>query len=151
MDRQKWVEAIRIFNRYYTNVIGVVDRRILGSDFSLTETRVLLEVSLHPGCNARRITSVLNVDEGYLSRTIDSLVHRELITKSRSMEDRRVYGLRLSKKGREQFAQLNHRAAEEIERITGHLSDDQLAELVEHMARIRELLGKEEKNEGKSR
>jgi DNA-binding MarR family transcriptional regulator len=145
------MEAIRIFNRYYTNVIGVVDRRILGSNFSLTETRVLLEVYLHPGCNARRITSALNVDEGYLSRTIDSLVHRGLITKSRSTEDRRVYGLRLSEKGREQFTLLNRRADEEIRRITGHLSDEQLAELVDHMSRIRELLGKEGENEGNTR
>jgi hypothetical protein len=49
------VEAIRAFNRFYTNMIGAIDRHIFGCPFSLTEVRILLEIFRCPGCNARKI------------------------------------------------------------------------------------------------
>lgn len=136
------VEAIRAFNRFYTNIIGVIDRHILGSPFSLTEVRILLEVFRCPGCNARRIKGTLQVDEGYLSRTIDKLVKRGLINKRRSENDGRMFVLSLSEKGREVFLELDKGAGIAIEGIIGRLSDNELAEIVAHMRRIQEILTK---------
>ena len=67
------VRRVRAFNRYYTNLIGVLDRRILRSPWSLTEVRILYEISHNEGTNARRLMRMLSVDEGYLSRTIERL------------------------------------------------------------------------------
>ena len=41
MDRKKEIETIRQFNRYYTNLLGVLDKNFLGSSFSLAEIRIL--------------------------------------------------------------------------------------------------------------
>ena len=42
MDRAGAVARIRSFNRFYTNILGLLNRHILDSDLSLTEARVLL-------------------------------------------------------------------------------------------------------------
>ena len=38
------IAQIRLFNRYYTSVIGLLDKHYLNSDFSLTETRIMFEL-----------------------------------------------------------------------------------------------------------
>lgn len=38
------VSIIRSFNRYYTNILGLLDQHILESDLSLSEVRVLHEI-----------------------------------------------------------------------------------------------------------
>ena len=46
------VARIRSFNRFYTNILGLLNRHILDSDFSLTEARVLLEIARADQCTA---------------------------------------------------------------------------------------------------
>jgi DNA-binding MarR family transcriptional regulator len=136
------VEAIRSFNRFYTNIIGALNRRVLDSPFSLTEARILLEISHHGGCNARTIKEVLNVDEGYLSRTIDRLVREGLVAKKRSRSDRRVLELSLSAKGEKTFAQLSRDSGAAIGGMLRHLSSEEISEVVAHMQRIQVLLSR---------
>lgn len=141
------VEAIRSFNRFYTNVIGVIDHHILDSPFSLTEVRILWEICHRHECNARRIKAVLQVDEGYLSRTIAKLLKQGLIKKHQSENDARVYILSLSRKGMEVFLGLNRRAAVAIESMISSLSDSEICEIVTYMGRIKEILEKEKEQQ----
>lgn len=140
MDDNDTIHSVRAFNRFYTNIIGVVDRHILGSPFSLTEARVLLEIDHRGICHARTIRETLNVDEGYLSRTIDKLVNQGLIAKRRSRDDGRVFVLSLSNKGQKAFEKLNSDSGSAIAGMLRHLSDDEAGELVTHMRCIQELL-----------
>lgn len=144
MELAKSIEAIRSFNRFYTNIIGVIDRHILGSPFSLTEVRILSEVYHEPGCTARSIKATLNVDEGYLSRTISKLHELGLVDREQHNKDGRIYKLTLSKKGRVTFEGLNKKAAAAIESLVGSLSVREVAEVVSSMERIEALLRKGE-------
>lgn len=36
------IKSIRAFNRYYTNILGLVNKNILDYNFSLAEARVLI-------------------------------------------------------------------------------------------------------------
>lgn len=38
------ISLIRSFNRFYTNILGLIDQHILKSEFSLSEVRVLHEI-----------------------------------------------------------------------------------------------------------
>ncbi|MGA8259726.1 MAG: MarR family transcriptional regulator [Arenicellales bacterium] len=138
------VAAIRAFNRFYTNVIGVVDRHVLDSPFSLTEVRILWEIHHDDGCNPRKIREALRVDEGYLSRTISRLVGRDLVHKRRSSTDARKFALSLTDLGRKTFLELDRKAGAAIESLIDPLSDDEVDEVVVHMDRIRELLRRED-------
>lgn len=136
------VEEIRRFNRFYTNVIGVVDHHILKSPYSLTEVRILYEINNASGLTARSIRDILHVDEGYLSRTIDRLAKLGLINRRRSTEDGRSFLLSLSQKGRREFRLLNRRAEQAVASTIDALSADALTALVSMMRGIQSILAK---------
>jgi len=136
------IRGIRAFNRYYTNLIGVLDRHILHSPWSLTEVRILYEISRDEGMNARRLKRALSVDEGYLSRTIERLAADGMVSRSRSASDGRVVHLRLSPRGRKEMEKLEAAAAAEIQSILESLSKEEISEVVSCMRRIEALLGR---------
>ncbi len=146
MRDSKAIKEIRAFNRFYTNIIGVVDRHILHSQYSLTEARVLFEIFHDSNCTARKIKNILQVDEGYLSRMIDKLIKQGLITRKQSQSDGRVFMLSLSKKGEKEFLKLNEESEVSVESMIDHLSPDQVSEMLSIMRRIQELLTKKESN-----
>lgn len=64
------ITEIRGFNRFYTNILGLLDQHILDSGYSLTEARVLFEISKTERCTANQLCSSLKVDRSYMSRMI---------------------------------------------------------------------------------
>lgn len=140
MRNSKAIQEIRTFNRFYTNIIGVVDRHILYSPYSLTEARVLFEIFHDSNCTARKIKNIVQVDEGYLSRTIDKLIKQGLIKRNQSRSDGRVFILSLSKKGEREFLKINQEAEAAVESMIEHLSLGEVNEILAIMRRIQELL-----------
>jgi DNA-binding MarR family transcriptional regulator len=66
---QELIDRIRSFNRFYTNIIGLLDQHFLDSPFSLTEGRVLYEICNTEDCSAKKIRENIVIDEGYLSES----------------------------------------------------------------------------------
>jgi len=149
MRKHKAIKEIRAFNRFYTNVIGVIDRHILASPFSLTEVRLLYEIFHGVDVTARTVKHFLKVDEGYLSRTIDKLVHQGLIVRRQSEKDGRSFLLFLSDKGRKEFLALNSRSEEAVGAMIMDLSPGEVDRLVSMMRTIRQLLTKVEENDSR--
>ena len=145
MQKLKAIKEIRSFNRYYTNILGLVDRHILHSPYSLTEVRILFEIFNNPNSTARKIQNVLLVDEGYLSRTIDKLTKQGLLTKKRSQSDGRMFFLSLTREGEEKFLKLNKESEISVASIIDHLAPDEIDEIVSILRRIQELLTKKER------
>jgi DNA-binding MarR family transcriptional regulator len=139
-QNQKNIDKIRSFNRFYTNIIGLLDQHFLDTPFSLTEGRVLYEISQMEECSAKKIRQHVSIDEGYLSRIIDKFIKNGLITKTPSVQDRRLYIIELTKRGREEFSKMNENSNQLIGQITEKLSGQENAELVQMMERIQELL-----------
>ena len=139
---QKSIEKIRRFNRFYTNIIGLLDQHFLATPFSLTEGRVLYEIRHLEECSAKKIREKIQIDEGYLSRIIEKFIKEGLITKIPSRDDRRLHMIHLTEKGGEEFARLNENQNRLISQITEKLSEQENAELVRMMERMRELLTK---------
>jgi DNA-binding MarR family transcriptional regulator len=137
---QQVIEKIRSFNRYYTNVIGLLDRHYLDSPFSLTEGRVLYEIKQIDKCSAKKIREKISIDEGYLSRIIDKFIQKGLITKIPSPDDRRLHIIRLTEKGQNEFASLNEHSDKLIFQIIEKLSESQRTELALMMEKIQTFL-----------
>jgi len=137
---QELIEQIRSFNRFYTNVIGLLDQHFLDSPFSLTEGRILYEICNTEDCSARKIREKVSIDEGYLSRILDSFVKRGVIKKTPSSMDGRLRIIVPTEKGKREFSSLNDNSNELISKMIGKLSEQEREELVSTMERIRNLL-----------
>lgn len=142
-QNQEQIDKVREFNRFYTNVIGLLDRHFLDTSFSLTEGRVLYEISNTELCTARKIRSNVDIDEGYLSRIIDKFFQMGLVKKTPDSDDRRVHIIQPTEKGRKEFLKLNENSNRQISQLMELLSDHERNELVEMMDRIRSLLSRQ--------
>jgi DNA-binding MarR family transcriptional regulator len=87
-DAQR-VAAVRRFNRFYTQKLGVLQPDWLDSPFSLTEARVLYEIKQRERTTATDIAGELDLDAGYLSRILRGFHSSRLIRKHVSPEDGR--------------------------------------------------------------
>jgi DNA-binding MarR family transcriptional regulator len=141
---QELIDKIRSFNRFYTNIIGLLDQHYLDSPFSLTEGRVLYEICNTEECSAKKIRESILIDEGYLSRILDSFVKRGLIKKTRSPADGRLWIIVPTETGKREFASLNDNSNRLISQMIEKLSPQECTELIQKMERIHELLNKEE-------
>jgi len=141
IELQRRVEAVRRFNRFYTQQIGVLQEKLLRSPFSLTEVRVFYELAHRDKLTATDLGKELGLDQGYLSRILQGFERRGLIAKTPSEKDGRQSHLGLTEQGREAFAPLNARSHDEVAAMLGKLSAVQQSRLVEAMHTIEELLG----------
>src|SRR3954453_5161097 len=99
------VTAVRRFNRTVTERLGVLRDRFLGLGRPLGEARLLWEIG--DGRELRILRSRLNLDSGYLSRSIRSLGAAGLVTVAASPADRRTRVARLTRKGNRERALLD--------------------------------------------
>ncbi|HWQ80215.1 MAG TPA: helix-turn-helix domain-containing GNAT family N-acetyltransferase [Anaerovoracaceae bacterium] len=136
----KEVGIIRSFNRYYTNVLGLLDQHILESDFTLTEVRVLHEIEKTEDCTSKKLTEILCMDSGYLSRILKQFQKYGLIEKRQSPEDGRSHFLCLTQSGQEKMDALNARSDEQICSLIRPLSEENQARLVHNMTSIENVL-----------
>lgn len=141
---QELIDRIRGFNRFYTNIIGLLDQHFLDSPFSLTEGRVLYEICNTDDCSAKKIRESIVIDEGYLSRILDNFVKRGLIEKTRSQTDGRLWLILPTEKGKREFASLNDNSNRLIAQMIKNLSPQECTELIQKMERIREILSNDE-------
>ena len=116
-------DAVRHFNRFYTHRIGALGAAHLGSEFSLTEVRVLYELAHGDRTTASGIAAALEIDRGYLSRMLRAFKRRGLITTRRDADDRRHTHLALTAAGRKAFAPLDRKARDEVVRMLAPLSE----------------------------
>jgi DNA-binding MarR family transcriptional regulator/GNAT superfamily N-acetyltransferase len=143
---QQNVEAVRRFNRFYTQQLGVLREGLLSSPFSLTEVRVFYELAHRESPTASELARDLGLDAGYLSRILRSFKRRGLIARKTSESDGRRSHLSLTKKGQQTFAPLNTRAQEEVGATLRMLSLADQKRLVEAIHTIERLLGAQPEN-----
>lgn len=139
-QNQDFIEKVRTFNRFYTNIIGLLDQHFLDTPYSLTEGRVLYEIRHIEECSAKKIRENIVIDEGYLSRIIDKFIKKGLITKTPAPMDKRTHIIVLTQKGQEEFLKLNENSNRLISQITEGLSEKEREDLIGMMEGIREML-----------
>jgi DNA-binding MarR family transcriptional regulator len=139
---EKDIQHIRDFNRFYTNVIGLVDNHILNSQYSLPEARVLYELFHQQPCTASAIMTSINMDKGYLSRVLKLFEKKGLLVRKQSKEDGRASTLVLTAKGNNEFDSINQASASQIREILSHLSPQEIKAAIDFMRRLKEILNK---------
>jgi DNA-binding MarR family transcriptional regulator len=96
------IAAVRRFNRFYTRRIGVLRKTFLDSPYSLAEARVLYEIANSHSTTATEIGRKLDLDAGYLSRTLRNFEKRGLIVRRhpRATRDKAILSFRRAAVGR---------------------------------------------------
>jgi DNA-binding MarR family transcriptional regulator/N-acetylglutamate synthase-like GNAT family acetyltransferase len=128
---QEHIAAVRRFNRFYTQRIGVLQGAWLDSPFSLTEARVLYELKQRAGTTATEIARELGLDAGYLSRILRRFHKLRLIKKETSAADARQSFLTLTEQGRKAFAPLETRSNRDVAAMLAKLPAAQQDDLVD--------------------
>lgn len=132
--------AVRAFNRFYTNVIGLLREGLLATPYSLTEARVIFELASRDHSDATELRRVLDIDAGYLSRVLGRLEAGQLISRQRSADDGRRLEIGLTDEGRAAFRMLDMRSASQISELLERLSSADQRRLTSAMATVRELI-----------
>ena len=78
------VAAVREFNRFYTNVIGLLREGLLDTPYSLAEARILFELARDEAVETAHLRRWLDIDAGYLSRLLARFEADGLVTRTRS-------------------------------------------------------------------
>ncbi|MBU0828627.1 MAG: bifunctional helix-turn-helix transcriptional regulator/GNAT family N-acetyltransferase [Gammaproteobacteria bacterium] len=133
------VKAVRRFNRFFTRRVGVLDP-YLGSNLSLTDVRVLYELSHREAPVASELARDLGLDGGYLSRVLRRFETAGWLTRSANAKDARQSVLTLTTSGREVFEPLQQRSRDEAAALLAPLPAARQQELVAAMERIETLL-----------
>lgn len=135
------IEDIRSFNRFYTNLIGALDySRQLHTPYTLTEARVLYELSSAPQADAADLRGALTLDAGYLSRLLGKFEKDGLITRGPSAADARRQRVALTPRGREAAHLLEERSREQVGTLLAQVPLARRARLAAAMSTVRELL-----------
>src|SRR3989442_1776261 len=135
------VAAMRRFNRFYTQKIGVLHDRFLRTPFSLAEGRVLYELAHREEATASEMAADLGLDPGYLSRILRGFQKQRLVTRETSRNDGRKTLLTLTEKGEKAFANLNAASKHGIGALLQSISSAAQDRLVHSMQTIESLLG----------
>jgi DNA-binding MarR family transcriptional regulator/GNAT superfamily N-acetyltransferase len=135
------VTQVRAFNRFYTNVIGVLHDMYLDTPYTLTESRLLYEIAKHGTVEVSWLRQALDIDAGYLSRVLSRFESEGLVTRQRSATDARRQEISATDAGRGAVAQLDERAAVQIGELLGGVD---CGRLLDAMRVITEVLGPSE-------
>jgi len=134
------VAAVREFNRFYTNVLGLLREGLLDTPYSLTEARVIFELAAGGQADAAGLGRSLNINAGYLSRIVARLEASKLISRQRSAADGRRQLIGLTEQGMAAFLMLDDRSSSQIGDLLGRLSGADQRRLASAMATVRGIL-----------
>src|SRR6185437_14088777 len=129
------IEAVRRFNRFYTRQIGVLRKNYLDSPYSAGEMRVLYEI-VHGATTARDIARTLDLDAGYLSRTLSNFEKRGFLTRKTSKADARASDIVVTARGRKAMAPFEQRSRDQAAETLAALNSEQCERLVAAMSEI---------------
>jgi len=140
MDEMEIIHTIRAFNRNYVRSIGLLEKTMLNSDYSLTESQILFIVNEQKKTTATQINKLLKLDEGYLSRIIKKLISKSLLTKEQSPVDKRCFEIKLTTKGLKEQEKLDQLSTESVRAVISTLSASDQTELAHLFKKIMNML-----------
>ena len=130
------IEKIRHFNRFYTQILGLLDQKLLKSDYSLAEARILFELGQMPNLAARDLAKQLHLDPAYLSRILRRFEKQDLIRKYKSAEDTRKQAISLTVHGEAALTKLQEMSCEQLAISLANTSKEDQEQLVKAMKMI---------------
>ncbi|MCO6178663.1 helix-turn-helix domain-containing GNAT family N-acetyltransferase [Ciceribacter sp. RN22] len=140
------IDAVRAFNRFYTDRIGILDRAYLKANCTLAEARVIYELGARGRASAAELVRDLHFDPAYLSRILKAFRTRRLVEQTRDPADGRSQVITLTPDGMAEFEALANLSREQLATMLEELGPAERGTLVEAMATISRLLDGDRRN-----
>lgn len=140
--RKETIYQIREFNRFYTVLLGFLNRNYLNSGYSVTETRILFELKQNGQMRANDLTEILHLDKSYISRLIRNFGQKEMITREASKADKRNLIIKLTPKGEKETDRLIRITNQEILKLIENFTPVTCEDLCKSMKRIIDIFSK---------
>ncbi len=135
MNQTNYINRIREFNRFYTVLLGIVNKKYIGN-YSMTEARIIYELRMKPNCGATEIIDKLKLDKGYLSRILKKFVNDGLLQKSNDSKDGRAFCLNLTPQGIAEADNLIEQSNKRMADLLKGYNEGECAEICEAMDTI---------------
>lgn len=136
----KNMEHIKKFNRFYMRIMALSSIYNDESPYSSTEAMIIHEIEHTKQCTASYLTEYFMLDKGYMSRIINKFETAKMIYKIPSNEDRRVYYLQMTQKGKQILEELSTKANANVVQMIEHVEEADLPRLIQSMQTIEQLL-----------
>lgn len=131
---------LRRFNRFFTQYVGALDPKFLGTDMSLAEARLLFEIAQRDRPLAAELQSALGMDGGFVSRVLNRFESRGWIERARGTDDARQRPIALTESGRAVAAELDHRQQSVVTASLDRLLPAQRGQLIQALTTVQSLL-----------
>lgn len=143
-SKDKTINEIRKFNRFYLVNMDFLNSNYWGSGYSIAETRILFEIMTRGICIQNDIVKALHIDKSYLSRIIDRLCKKGIIEKKSSKHDKRAVEIMLTDQGKVESEKLIALTNKRIESQIAGLSSDDCDKLCDALCSVMKILEKED-------
>ena len=113
-----------------------VDARLEAYDLSRTQWRLLAYIVRNHGMTQSEIARVLELERASVGQTIDIMERKELLTRTPSQTDRRVWRIEATKKAHDLLPELRPMVDRLHEQMFAGFSDGEIEQLGDLMDRI---------------
>jgi DNA-binding MarR family transcriptional regulator len=113
-------------------VTGLLEAQIdrAGLDLAVTQVRMLTLIGRLPTCGIGDVADYMGVSSAAVSRAVDRLVRRGLVTRSVSGDDRRAVDLKVTEEGRAVVRQFRASVRDALDELTATLAPERVREAI---------------------
>jgi DNA-binding MarR family transcriptional regulator len=109
-------------------------RTLAAVDIRPTQYSVMTVIGANPGLSQMAVAKRLGIERARLVHLLDSLEHRDLVSRVRSTTDRRSHALYLTARGRTALAQFRRLAAEHERHVADKIGKENRERLLQILA-----------------
>lgn len=100
-------------------------------NISTAQCFMLVEIGRRPGISLKELATILKMDKGGVSRSIEDLVRKEYVERKTSEEDRRWIALFLLQKGQEHFEKIERDMNSKFQDILNEIPEEKQNQVIE--------------------
>ncbi|HKO72440.1 MAG TPA: bifunctional helix-turn-helix transcriptional regulator/GNAT family N-acetyltransferase [Bradyrhizobium sp.] len=134
-------DQLRSFGRSYTKKFGLLNRNPYHQDLTLLQSRIVFEVRERGDVLPSVLAQTLQLDKGYVSRSLAQLINSKVIQARENPRDKREKFLRLTSKGKQLFAKIDLASRTRSAEFLQALKPAAREELVKHLVSAELLMG----------
>lgn len=108
------ISDIRTASRNLVREFGLLNRRVAGSDLSVSAVHSIVEIGKSTGMSAKILSENLLLEKSTVSRLVKSLIQSGLVKELRSKQDSRIKYLYLTSRGNTTLNEINQFASNQV-------------------------------------